>query len=130
VLLSPKHGARREIAGAESTTTNNRMELTAAICALQALKEPCSVQLYTDSQYVHHAFHEGWLDKWQANGWRTSEKKAVSNEDLWRELMRLSKRHDITWHWVRGHASTTENIRADELAVKARLELAAKLAGS
>jgi ribonuclease HI len=126
ILLSERHRARREISGAEPGTTNNRMELTAAIRALEALKRPCSVDVFTDSQYVQSAFAEGWLAKWQQNGWKNAGRKAVSNEDLWRRLVVLSTNHEIRWHWVRGHAENKENNRADELAVAARERLASE----
>ena len=127
VLISESHGARREISGAEANTTNNRMELTGAIQALAVLKHPCIVDLFTDSQYVQNAFTEGWIDKWMKNGWRNSGKKPVSNEDLWRRLVELSAVHHIRWHWVRGHADSNENNRADQLAVEARVHLASRL---
>jgi ribonuclease HI len=103
------------------------MELTAALRALQALKKPCKVEVFTDSQYLRNAFHEGWLEKWQINGWRTSDRKSVQNVDLWRELLEAARSHQISWHWVRGHADDVENNRADALAVAARLQLAEQL---
>ncbi len=115
----------KEISGAEEMTTNNRMELTAAIEALKVLKKPCTVELYTDSEYVKKAFSEGWLEKWQRNGWRNASKKPVANDDLWRKLLELSQAHTISWHWVRGHASNPDNNRCDELAVAARVRLRA-----
>jgi len=124
VLIDERSGVRKEISGGESETTNNRMELTAAIRALEALKRPCAVTVYTDSQYVQNAFTEGWLAKWQGNGWRTSDRKPVSNDDLWRRLIELGAVHDISWRWVRGHADNDGNNRADQLAVSAREELA------
>ena len=127
VLISDCHGARKELSGAEANTTNNRMELLAAIRGLEALKEPCQVELTTDSQYVHNAFTKGWLKKWKANGWRTVEKKPVQNEDLWRRLLELGEIHEVSWSWVRGHATDVENNRADALAVAARQKLAAGL---
>ena len=100
ILISPAHGNHeREIYGSEPHTTNNRMELTAAIMALKTLKFPCSVELYTDSQYLKKAFGDGWLAKWQKNGWRTADKKTVLNRDLWEELLTLSQRHHVTWNW-------------------------------
>ncbi len=119
ILISPAHGARREISGAEADTTNNRMELLAAIKALESLNRPCQVALYTDSQYLSKAFSEGWLERWKSNGWRAS-KRAVQNSDLWKELDRLSKLHELAWHWIRGHSNHPENERADRLAVEAR----------
>jgi ribonuclease HI len=107
----------KELWGGEAATTNNRMELTAVIRALEALKEPSKVCLYTDSQYVQKGISQ-WIHAWKRNGWKTADKKAVKNEDLWRELDELRKRHDIEWHWVKGHAGHTENERADRLANK------------
>jgi ribonuclease HI len=103
------------------------MELTGAIRGLESLRRPCRVELSTDSKYVLGAFTRGWLDRWMANGWRTSDKKPVQNEDLWRRLVELGEVHDIRWLWVRGHAADVENNRADALAVAARLQLAAQL---
>lgn len=129
VLISPAHNnTRREISGAEGQTTNNRMELTAAVMSLRALKCPCMVTLTTDSEYLKNAFSEGWLAKWRRNGWRTSDRKPVANADLWVELLRLAEIHDITWQWVRGHAGDEINNRCDVLAVEARRALAEKLA--
>jgi ribonuclease HI len=105
----------KELSGGEPATTNNRMELRAAIEALTALKQPCKVDLYTDSQYVRSGITE-WLPAWRARGWRTADKKPVKNQDLWEALDALAARHDVTWHWVRGHAGHPENERADELA--------------
>lgn len=127
VLLSDGHGARKELSGAELDTTNNRMELTGAIRGLEYLKRPCRVDLSTDSLYVLNAFAKGWLDRWMANGWRTSDRKPVQNEDLWRHLVELREVHEIRWLWVRGHSTDVENNRADALAVQARLQLAAQL---
>lgn len=125
VLISPAHGdARRELSGAEANTTNNRMELTGALMALEALKQPCEVTIHTDSRYLHDAFAKGWLKNWQKNGWRTSAKQPVLNADLWEELLRLNSIHRLRWQWVPGHADNTENNRCDVLAVAARLELA------
>jgi ribonuclease HI len=128
VLLSDHHGARKELSGAEAQTTNNRMELLGAIRGLEVLKRPCRVEVSTDSRYVHDAFDKKWLDRWQRNGWLTSEKKPVQNEDLWRRLLELREVHVLDWRWVRGHATDVENNRADALAVEARLRLAAQLA--
>jgi len=108
-------GSERELYGGERHTTNNRMELTAVIRALEALKRPCDVEVYLDSQYVKHRI-EGWIHTWKKNGWRTSERKPVKNAELWRELDALRTQHRIRWHWVRGHADTPGNRRADELA--------------
>jgi ribonuclease HI len=130
VLLSDQHGARKELSGGEVATTNNRMELLAAIRGLESLKQRCSVELSTDSRYVHDAFDKRWLDRWQRNGWLTAEKKPVQNEDLWRRLLELGELHVVQWRWVRGHAADVENNRADVLAVEARLRLAAELGRS
>ena len=113
VLLHGGH--RREISGASAQTTNNRMELTAAIQALEALKRPSAVDLYTDSTYVKDGITR-WLPNWKARGWRTAAKAPVKNRDLWEALDALAGRHDVAWHWVRGHAGNAENERADTLA--------------
>ncbi|MDR1732163.1 MAG: ribonuclease HI [Synergistaceae bacterium] len=121
VLISPAHGNfEKEIYGSESDTTNNRMELTAAISALRALKYPCAVELHTDSMYMRNAFDRGWLTKWQRNGWKTSNKQPVLNQDLWEELLRLSRIHDVQWHWTRGHGDDALNNRCDALVQKAK----------
>ncbi len=113
-----RYGAReRELTGGEALTTNNRMELTAAIEALEALKRPCTVSLHTDSQYLRGGV-TGWLDGWKRNGWRTADGKPVKNEDLWRRLEAAAKPHTIEWLWVRGHAGNKFNERADLLARK------------
>lgn len=110
------HGdAEKELCGGEDDTTNNRMELTAAIEALKALKRPCQVDLYTDSTYVRSGITE-WINGWKAKGWRTAAKKPVKNADLWQELDAARERHDIKWHWVKGHAGDPGNERADALA--------------
>jgi ribonuclease HI len=108
-------GKTKEIFGGERLTTNNRMELTAVIRALEALKRPCKVRLHTDSQYVQLGISK-WIRTWKKNGWRTAEKKPVKNAELWRRLDELSSLHDIEWVWVRGHAGHDGNERADELA--------------
>ena len=105
----------RELTGGEPATTNNRMELQAAISALTALQEPCEATLFTDSQYLRLGITE-WLSLWKANHWRTAERKAVKNEDLWRRLDEVVSRHKITWQWVKGHAGQAENERCDQLA--------------
>lgn len=107
--------AEREIYGGEPHTTNNRMELTAAIEALRALKRPCKVQLYTDSEYVRRGISE-WLPNWRARKWRTAAGKPVKNEALWQALDEAAQRHDVTFHWVKGHSGHPENERADQLA--------------
>ncbi len=114
------NGARKRASGYEAGTTNNRMELTAAVRALQALHERCQVTLVTDSQYLKKAFSDGWLDAWQRNGWRTAGRKPVKNQDLWRELLTLEQRHRVTWAWTRGHAGQAENEEVDALALAAR----------
>lgn len=107
--------SEKELFGGEPQTTNNRMELTAVIRALETLKPPCKVAVYTDSQYVQKGISE-WLHDWKRRGWRTADKKPVKNVDLWRELDRLAGMHRVAWHWVRGHAGHPENERADALA--------------
>ena len=113
-------GYQREIMGAEAETTNNRMELTAAIEGLNALKEKCKVILHTDSAYLHNAFTKGWIDNWQKNGWKTSSKKPVENKDLWEKLIRLSNKHRIVWKKVKGHSDNTLNNLVDRLCVEVR----------
>jgi len=108
-------GREKEISGAQIQTTNNRMELQAVIAALQALKRPVDVRLYTDSQYVRRGILE-WLPQWKARGWRTADKKPVKNLDLWQLLETAAARHRIEWHWVRGHAGIPGNERCDALA--------------
>ncbi|WP_349370165.1 ribonuclease HI [Salinarimonas sp.] len=105
----------KEMHGGERVTTNNRMELMAAIQALEALKRPCSVDLYTDSQYVRNGIST-WLAGWKAKGWRTASKQPVKNEDLWRRLDEARNRHEVRWHWVKGHADDPLNHRVDALA--------------
>lgn len=107
---------KREISGYEENTTNNKMELTAAIKALERLKEPCEVELYSDSAYLVNAFLEGWLTKWQMNGFKSSNKKPVQNVDLWQKLIELNNIHKITWIKVKGHADNVYNNRCDALA--------------
>ena len=117
-------GAReRELSGSDPATTNNRMELMAAIQALEALTRRCSVDLYTDSRYVEQGFRE-WVPRWRANGWRTTDRKPVKNQDLWERLCAAAERHDIRWHWVRGHDGHVENERVDVLARDAALAVA------
>ena len=105
----------KEMSGGEAETTNNRMELTAAIQALEALKRPCPVDLYTDSAYVKDGITQ-WINRWRENGWRTAGRKPVKNAELGQALDAALARHDVTWHWVKGHAGHPENERADELA--------------
>jgi len=108
-------GREKELCGGEPATTNNRMELTAVIRALEALKAPCEVDLHTDSQYVKNGI-ETWIHGWKRNGWKTADRKPVKNADLWRELEALASRHRVRWHWVKGHAGDAGNQRADALA--------------
>ncbi|MBO4121063.1 ribonuclease HI [Cupriavidus gilardii] len=109
------NGHVKELFGGEANTTNNRMELTAVIEALRALKRPCKVQVWTDSQYVQKGISE-WIRGWKARGWKTAEKKPVKNADLWQTLDTLAAEHDVSWHWVRGHNGHPGNERADALA--------------
>jgi ribonuclease HI len=111
-------GREKEIMGAERTTTNNRMELTAAIEALRALNRPCRVKLHTDSQYLRQGITE-WINGWKRRGWKTAGKKAVKNQELWEALDREVTRHDVDWIWVKGHSGHPGNERADELANRA-----------
>jgi ribonuclease HI len=106
----------RELTGGEPATTNNRMELQAAISALQSLKEPCEVTLLTDSEYLRGGITE-WLPRWKANQWRTADRKAVKNDDLWRQLEEAASRHRVTCQWLKGHAGHPDNERCDRLAV-------------
>jgi ribonuclease HI len=108
-------GKERELSGGESPTTNNRMELVAAIRALEALKKPCRVRLYTDSQYVRDGITK-WIHGWRRNGWRTADRKPVKNAELWQELLDAAERHRVEWHWVKGHSGHPDNDRADALA--------------
>ncbi len=107
------------LTGGEPHTTNNRMELTAALEALRALDAPTRVRLHTDSAYLARAFNDRWIRNWQKNGWRTSSKKPVKNKALWQELVALNKKHQVEWIWVKGHADNDYNNLADELAVAA-----------
>ena len=107
----------KAISGGEAETTNNRMELTAAIRALEALKEPCDVELFTDSRYLSDALVKGWVYNWRANGWRKPDKKPALNVDLWERLLALLETHEVHLHWVRGHADNEYNNRCDALAV-------------
>ncbi|NLW09945.1 MAG: ribonuclease HI [Firmicutes bacterium] len=112
-------GHRRELSGAEPHTTNQRMELTAAIEGLKALKHPCRVRLYSDSAYLVNAFNQKWLERWAKNGWLTVKKTPVENRDLWEQLYALTKVHDVRWIKVRGHAGNKENEYCDKLATEA-----------
>ena len=111
------NGVTKELYGGEADTTNNRMELTAAIKALNALKESCEVDLYTDSVYVRNGI-SSWINGWKANNWKTSAKKPVKNAELWQQLDEARLRHKVSWHWVKGHAGHPENERCDKLARK------------
>ena len=112
------NGVEKELCGGEKDTTNNRMELTAVIKGLSALKEPCEVHLVTDSKYVADGISKGWAEAWRKNGWRKSDKKPALNIDLWEELLDLLKTHKVTIEWVMGHAGHPENERCDKLAVE------------
>lgn len=114
--------AEKTLHGGQADTTNNRMELMAAIKGLEQLKRPCSVDLYTDSVYVRDGITK-WIHGWQKNNWRTSNKKPVKNEDLWKILWPLTQKHNVTWHWVKGHAGNPDNERADALARQGAQEL-------
>jgi ribonuclease HI len=114
----------KEIWGGESATTNNRMELTAAIAALGALRQRCRVDLYTDSEYLRRGITE-WLPNWKRRGWKTADRKPVKNIDLWRRLDDLAGGHEVSWHWVKGHAGHPDNERADQLANRGIDELQA-----
>jgi ribonuclease HI len=108
--------SRKELSGGFRRTTNNRMELMAAIAGLEALKRPCRVTLYSDSEYVVNAMEQGWAARWRANGWRRGQKQKALNPDLWERLLSLCERHRVRFQWVRGHAGNKENERCDELA--------------
>ena len=107
---------KKVISGGEGETTNNRMELMAAICALEALLEPCKVDLYTDSAYLCRAFTKNWIINWQRNGWKTAGKQPVENQDLWQRLLKQTNIHNVTWHKVKGHSDNENNNRCDALA--------------
>lgn len=114
ILLYGDH--RKEISGAEQSTTNQRMELRAAIEGLKALRRPVQVRLHSDSSYLINAFNQGWIERWQKNGWQTAAKKPVSNKDLWQQLLTAARHHEVEWIKVRGHADDEWNNRADALA--------------
>jgi len=109
------NGREKELSGGEPATTNNRMELTAAIAALEALKRPSAVDLHTDSQYLRGGI-TGWIRGWKRNGWKTADRRPVKNVDLWQKLDNLTGTHEVRWHWVKGHAGHDANERADQLA--------------
>ena len=115
ILIYGEH--ERELSGGEATTTNNRMELTAAIKALEALKEPCAAELYSDSKYLVDGMTKGWASNWKRNGWIKSDKKPALNIDLWDKLLELAETHSIEFIWVKGHADNAYNTRCDHLAV-------------
>jgi ribonuclease HI len=117
VMLFDPH--RREISGGFRLTTNNRMEMMAVIAALEALKEPCQITLYSDSQYVVNAMTKGWAQRWQANGWKRNKKETAVNPDLWGRLLIASEPHDVDFRWLRGHSGIVENERCDRLAFAA-----------
>lgn len=114
VLMYGEH--RKEISGGDAHTTNNRMELTGPIEALELLKQPCKVRLYSDSAYLVNAFNQHWIANWQRNGWQTSQKKLVENKELWQRLLELCRTHEVEFIKVKGHADNAENNRCDELA--------------
>ena len=111
-------GVEKVLSGGESSTTNNRMELTAVIEGLSALKEPCIVKLYSDSKYVIDGLSKGWAVSWRKNGWRKADKKPALNPDLWEKLLDLVETHQLHYHWVKGHAENPKNNRCDQLAVE------------
>ena len=112
------NGVEKELCGGEPDTTNNRMELTAVIEGLKALKEPCAVNLCTDSKYVCDSINLGWVEGWRARGWKKADKKPALNVDLWEQLLELLKTHRVTFNWIKGHAGHPENERCDKLAVE------------
>lgn len=114
------NGVEKELSGGERQTTNNRMELMGVISALQALKEPCIVELYSDSKYVIDALSKGWAVSWRSKGWIKSDKKPALNSDLWKTLLELTEKHELHYHWVKGHAENVHNNRCDEMAVAER----------
>ena len=111
-------GVEKEFSGGEAETTNNRMELTAVIAGLSALKEPCIVELYSDSKYVIDGLSKGWAASWQKNGWKKADKKPALNPDLWEKLLELTTIHKLNYHWVKGHAENEKNNRCDKMAVE------------
>lgn len=115
-MIHPRTGKIRDISGGQAQTTNNRMELTAALEALQALKRPVQVEIHSDSKYLVNAFNEGWLDRWRANGWRTAGRKPVENQDLWEGLLLAARQHQVRWLYVAGHAGHEHNEACDRMA--------------
>ena len=126
ILVSGRH--KKELSGGEAMTTNNRMELMAAIAALEALKRPCVVDLYTDSEYLKNGI-TSWIHLWKRNGWRTASKKPVKNADLWKRLDDALARHQVRWRWVKGHAGDAMNERADQLARESLVAVRARASG-
>ena len=122
ILMYGEH--KKELSGGEKLTTNNRMELMGVITALKALNRPCQVDLYTDSQYVVNGIEKGWARKWQANGWMRNKKEKAMNPELWQELLELLEIHQVSFHWVKGHAENPYNNRCDEIAVAERNKFA------
>ncbi len=120
-------GHKRELSGGEAATTNNRMELMGVIEGLRALKEPCSVDLWSDSRYVIDALEKGWAVRWRKNGWMRSKKEEAKNPELWEELLRLTELHEMRYHWVKGHADNPWNNRCDMLAVEQRNRFAEEI---
>lgn len=114
------NGSEKELSGGEAQTTNNRMELTGVIAALSALKEPCIVELYSDSKYVIDALDKGWARSWRLKGWKKADKKPALNPDLWETLLELTEKHEMHYHWVKGHADNAFNNRCDKMAVAER----------
>ena len=113
VLISNEHNLRSEISGSEVYSTNNRMEITAVIKALECLRKSCIVDLYTDSTYVKNAFDKNWIKNWQNNGWKSQNKKPIANKDLWLRLIEVTQNHEISCHWVKGHSINKENKHDD-----------------
>ena len=122
ILMYGEH--KKELSGGEKLTTNNRMELMGVITALKALNRPCQVDLYTDSQYVVNGIEKGWARKWQSNGWMRNKKEKAMNPELWQELLELLEIHQVSFHWVKGHADNPYNNRCDEIAVMERNKFA------
>ena len=117
-LILEYRGIEKELSGGEPRTTNNRMELTAVIRGLELLKEPCAVELYSDSKYVIDALQKGWAEGWKKRGWIKADKKPALNPDLWERLLELTHRHSVTCHWIKGHAENEKNNRCDQMAVE------------
>ena len=118
------NGKEKEISGGEKNTTNNKMEMMAVIKGLEALKEPCEVEVYSDSAYIVNAIEQGWIESWKKNGWRKADKKPVKNVDLWEKLLELMEKHSVTFNKVKGHADDEYNNRCDRIAVREREKFA------